>query len=969
MSDNAEAAGTITIDASTASAAIDFDAFITGGFLAGTSGGGMPVFDNSGAFSGEEMVVGFGASSSSKYVLAHGQLTYFFDTHTVWGEIGTIEYGTRGAGGYDANGYFSGGNVELRITGLADFANAVSPEVDVEATGEVHNFAVAHMYGATASPTRLALFAEQLDAYAQHFVGSAHGDSYVGTRFDDEIEGGGGADVLAGGGGDDEIAGGGGSDKAVYTGNRADYAITDNGDGTWTIRDNRAGPVNDGEDTLTGVELAEFADGTLDIDSGGTDLPPTGLALSAATVAEDAPVGTVVGTLSATDPEGQPLTYTLTGNAGGRFEIVGNELRVKVGLDYETATSHGITVTVSDGVNGVSKAFAIAVTDVAEAANQAPTGLALSAATVAENAPVGAVVGILSATDPEGQPLTYTLTGDAGGRFEIVGSELRVKAGLDYETATSHGITVEVSDGVNEVSKDFTVTVTDVVESGPAGAITIDARGASGMDFEAFIGGGFLADTTGGGMPVFDNGTAFSGEEMMIAFGTASSSKYVLAHGGLEYFFGSHTVHGTIDTIEYGTRGSGSYDANGYFTGGNVALKITGLDFFNGLAPEAEVEATGAVHNFAVGHMYGSAADPARLDRFADQLDEYAQTFLGSEGNDVYAGTRFDDTIAGGGGEDLLRGNGGSDTVDGGEGVDTFVFAGNRADYEVKTAAGVTTVTDRRSSPVDGVATLRNIEFLRFADQQVSLVADLPPVDLALSATSLAENAAVGSVVGVLSAADPEGSAVTFSLAGDADGRFEVVGNQLRLKAGLDYETRASHEVAILATDAAGNGSTRTFTIAVTDVLESTVKGGKGTKGADIIVGGGGKNRIDGGKGDDIIVGGEGRDVLKGGKGADTFVFQFASDSTAKARGRDLIKDFSRKQGDKIDVSAIDPLNDGGVFDFIGKKKFGKEAGALRSVKQGGQTVIYGDLDGDGKADFSIGLAKAMTLKEADFIL
>jgi hypothetical protein len=298
-------------------------------------------------------------------------------------------------------------------------------------------------------------------------------------------------------------------------------------------------------------------------------------------------------------------------------------------------------------------------------------------------------------------------------------------------------------------------------------------------------------------------------------------------------------------------------------------------------------------------------------------------------------------------------------------GVTRLVVAGP-LDFE---AAASHTVTVKVS---DGLAEVSQ-DFVIAVGDVDETVPNTPPAAPVLSGGSASEGALVGAVVGVLSSTDPDGDALSYALTDDAGGRFGLVteGGVTRVvvAGALDYETATSHDVTVKVSDGKGGETSGTFTIAVTDVLESTVKGGKGTKGADIIVGGGGNNRIDGGKGDDIIAGGAGRDVLKGGKGADTFVFQFASDSTAKARGRDLIKDFSRKQGDKIDVSAIDPLNDDGVFDFIGKKKFGKEAGELRSVKQGGQTVIYGDFDGDGKADFSIGLAKAMTLKEADFIL
>lgn len=212
--------------------------------------------------------------------------------------------------------------------------------------------------------------------------------------------------------------------------------------------------------------------------------------------------------------------------------------------------------------------------------------------------------------------------------------------------------------------------------------ITIDASGSNGMDFEAFIRGGFLADTSGGGMPVFDNSSAFAGEEMMIGFGSEATSKYVLAHGALSYNFGTHTVAGEIDTIEYGTRGEGSYDESGSFVGGDTLLKITGLDLENGVPgsaeEEAEIEANGPVHNFAVAHMYGAAAEQARLDLYADALDAYAQHFIGSAGADVFTGTSHDDILEGAGERDRLAGAKGADAISGGGGADWLKGGGGR---------------------------------------------------------------------------------------------------------------------------------------------------------------------------------------------------------------------------------------------------------------------------------------------------
>jgi len=70
-----------------------------------------------------------------------------------------------------------------------------------------------------------------------------------------------GDDILDGGMGDDMLFGGAGSDSAQYLfGNQADFTVTDNMDGTYTVTDNVG---NAGTDTLENIEFLIFADGTV----------------------------------------------------------------------------------------------------------------------------------------------------------------------------------------------------------------------------------------------------------------------------------------------------------------------------------------------------------------------------------------------------------------------------------------------------------------------------------------------------------------------------------------------------------------------------------------------------------------------------------------------------------------------------------------------------------------------------------
>ncbi len=130
---------------------------------------------------------------------------------------------------------------------------------------------------------------------------------------------------------------------------------------------------------------------------------PTDIVLSASSVAENANGNTIIGQLTGVDADpGDPLSFVLLNNGGGRFAIVNGALVVADGavLDYETAQQHQVTLRVSDGHGGTfDKNFTIAVTDVDETppppVNHAPTDIGLSAASVAENASGNTAIGTL----------------------------------------------------------------------------------------------------------------------------------------------------------------------------------------------------------------------------------------------------------------------------------------------------------------------------------------------------------------------------------------------------------------------------------------------------------------------------------------------------------------------------------------------------------------------------------------------
>ena len=108
-------------------------------------------------------------------------------------------------------------------------------------------------------------------------------------------------------------------------------------------------------------------------------------------------------------------------------------------------------------------------------ANRPPAFAAGATATrsIPENTAAGQDFGAaLTATDPDGDSLTWSLGGTDAASFDIVSTsgQLRTKADVvyDFETKASYAVTVEVSDGGKTDSIAVTISLTDVDTEAPA---------------------------------------------------------------------------------------------------------------------------------------------------------------------------------------------------------------------------------------------------------------------------------------------------------------------------------------------------------------------------------------------------------------------------------------------------------------------------------------------------------------------
>jgi VCBS repeat-containing protein len=222
---------------------------------------------------------------------------------------------------------------------------------------------------------------------------------------------------------------------------------------------------------------------TLTVNAAATG--PTDIQLSPLAVDEQSPANTVVGSLTASDPDdGGNVTFSLTDSAGGRFKLGGaglSQVLVDNGslLDFETAASHAITVRATDpDLNTFDKVFTISVTNV----NEAPilTNSPVPNLTIDSTTPITG----LGVSDPDSGISNITVT------FQVSGGLLQ----LDSSGSLAGMVTGNSSNLVT-----VTAPVADIAATLEAGGLTYSTHGLSPGVFALTIQANDLGNTGSGG--------------------------------------------------------------------------------------------------------------------------------------------------------------------------------------------------------------------------------------------------------------------------------------------------------------------------------------------------------------------------------------------------------------------------------------------------------------------------------------
>jgi Ca2+-binding RTX toxin-like protein len=549
-------------------------------------------------------------------------------------------------------------------------------------------------------------------------------------------------------------------------------------------------------------------------------------------------------------------------------------------------------------------------------------------------------------------------------------------------------------------------TLNGVGPNDSAGFSVASAGDVNGDGFDDVIVGAYKAD------PNYPNGTD-SGASYVV-FGKASGFAANIELSSLD---GSNGFK--LSGVAEGDVAGDSVASAGDVNGDGFADLIVG-------APEADSHGKRSGASYLI---YGRAPDTA-VRRVGSAA---SQTLAGGAFNDALSGRGGDDRLLGHGGNDTLNGGVGRDTMEGGAGNDTYFvdnlgdvvreLVGQgidtvRASLGYALGDNVEALTLLGASDIYGVGNaLPNMILGNSGDNILDGKAgadtlkggagnDTYMVDTAADIVSELAGQGIDTVRSILSYVLGT-NLENLTLLGT--GNLNAIGNALAntlqgnsgnnvldgktgadiLKGGAGNDTYVVDNVGDVVTEVAGGGSDTvqasvSYTLAGNiETLTLTGTGNTngtgnalantliGNIGINTLNGAEGNDTLSGGLGNDTLVGGLGRDVLTGGAGADRFDFNAVNESAAALTTRDLIVDFV-PGSDRIDLSTIDANSTvvgNQAFAFIGAAAFHRIAGELRQSAFGAATVVSGDVNGDGVADFQVQLNASYALSAGNFVL
>ncbi|WP_312473279.1 cadherin domain-containing protein [Neobacillus sp.] len=490
------------------------------------------------------------------------------------------------------------------------------------------------------------------------------------------------------------------------------------------------------------------------------------------TVDENAPTGTTVGTITASDLDSDSLTYSiLSGNSNHVFELnsATGEIKVADGslLDYETTQSYTLAIQVSDGLDKTTVTVKINVNDLNDN-SPVPKGFTT---TVDENLANGTSIGTVTATDADaGSRFTYKITaGNTEGAFAIGTSNGEITVAdstkLDYETVKSFTLTVQVSDGMNTADTTVTIHLNNLNDNTPVvkdAVFTVDENAAIGT----FVGTVIGSDADGDPLSY----RILSGNESGAFAINATTGDIIVADGRqLDYE--------TKTSYELKVQVSDTITPNGY---------LTPYALLRALFANSTTETDIATITINVNDLNDNSPVPQGFTKNIDENTANGTSVGNVTATDADAGSSFTYKITSGNSTGAFEINENSGEV--------TVADETKLDYETVKSFTLTVQVSDGANTADTTVTIN----LNNLNDNTPVAKD--------AVFSVDENAANGTFIGTVSASDADGDPLTFRiLSGNETGTFKIdaVTGEITVADGsqLDYETKTSYQLKVQASD------------------------------------------------------------------------------------------------------------------------------------------------------------------------
>jgi len=606
-------------------------------------------------------------------------------------------------------------------------------------------------------------------------------------------------------------------DTAIYRGNRADYVVTNDGAGTWTVAhtpldgviDEGNNGTFDGTDTLRNIERLQFADMTITI--GGTNGAPEVvqpgfdlLVISDTTPTEDQTLTALVNFSDPDDIVAGTLTFTwqmlqAAEGGGGLWVDVGTGQTFSPG-DAQVGNALRVVASYVDGAGfneTVTSAPTVAVANI----NDSPVGEVV----IDDLTPVVTqTINVSHAlTDADGMgAVSYQWQSSLNG---VTWTNIDGATGSSY-TANTVGVQLRVAasylDGQGTSETVFSVPVTSIVAAyniieGGAGNDPLSGTALPDM----MLGHGGNDTLSGGdGDDVLDGG---AGNDVML--GGAGNDTYVVDSVGDMVV---ELANGGTDTVQT--------SLNGYTLGENVEnLVLTG---------------SGNIHGV------GNSLDNLMVGNAGDNL------LQGRAGNDTLLGNSGSDTLNGGVGDDVMEGGGGND----------LYWVHDAGDVVIEHAGGG--IDEVRTSVLSSWTLSEHVEDLRYLGTQD------------FTGTGNAENNRIWGNTGNDTLDGGAGADTMRGGLGNDTYYVDDVGDRVSDVSDGGIDT----VISSISFSLGGNFENLIYTGDVGATLS-------GSGRDNYIRGGVGDDDIRGGAGADTLEGGAGNDTMRGGAGDDVFVFAAGS--------------------------------------------------------------------------------------------